>query len=85
MVLQPGADRERNQQTYTPSSETSPTPSSWSSGWRGEGRAAGFIGSHVTAELLRRGRAVRSYERTHAAMEGVDCVIHLAALAAVLR
>ena len=68
---------------------------------------AGFIGSHVTAELLRRGHAVRvidnfstgsrenlvavggeveliegdirSYERTHAAMEGVDCVIHLAA------
>ena len=72
---------------------------------------AGFIGSHVTAELLRRGHAVRvldsfstgkrenlaavggevelvegdirSYERTHAATKGVDCVIHLAALPSV--
>jgi len=74
---------------------------------------AGFIGSHVTAELLRRGYAVRvidnfstgsrdnlagvggnvalvegdirSYERTHAAADGVDCVIHLAALPSVPR
>ena len=74
---------------------------------------AGFIGSNVTAELLRRGRAVRvldsfstgsranlaaigadvelvegdirSYERTHAATQGVDCVIHLAALPSVPR
>ncbi len=74
---------------------------------------AGFIASHVTAELLRRGRAVRvldnfstgkrenlaavggevelvegdvrSYERTHAATQGVDCVIHLAALPSVPR
>ena len=74
---------------------------------------AGFIGSHVTAELLRRGHAVRvldnfstgsrenlaavggdvelvegdirSYERTHAATKGVDCVVHLAALPSVPR
>jgi nucleoside-diphosphate-sugar epimerase len=74
---------------------------------------AGFIGSHVTAELLRRGQTVRvldnfstgsrenlaavggdvelvegdirSYERTHAATRGVDCVIHLAALPSVPR
>ena len=74
---------------------------------------AGFIGSHVTAELLRRGHAVRvldnfstgkrenlaaiggevelvegdirSYERTHAATQGVDCVVHLAALPSVPR
>jgi UDP-glucose 4-epimerase len=74
---------------------------------------AGFIGSHVTAELLRRGNAVRvidnfstgsrenlaavggdveliegdirSYERTHAATKGVECVIHLAALPSVPR
>jgi UDP-glucose 4-epimerase len=74
---------------------------------------AGFIGSHVTAELLRRGHSVRlidnfstgsrenlaavggeveliegdirSYERTHAATKGVDCVIHLAALPSVPR
>ena len=74
---------------------------------------AGFIGSQVTAELLRRGRAVRvlgdfstgsrenlaavggevelvegdvrSYERTQAATQGVDCVIHLAALPSVPR
>ena len=74
---------------------------------------AGFIGSHVTAELLRRGHAVRvlgnsstcsradlaavggdvelvegdvrSYERTHAATQGVGCVIHLAALPSVPR
>jgi|GEM_PF-1692259 len=73
----------------------------------------GFIGSHVTAELPRRGRAVRvldnfstgsrenlaavggdvelvegdvrSYERTHAATQGIDCVIHLAALPSVPR
>ena len=64
---------------------------------------AGFIGSHVTAELLRRGHAVRvggsfstgkrenlaavggdvrlvegdvrSYERTRAATQGVDCAV----------
>jgi len=74
---------------------------------------AGFIGSQVTAELLRRGRAVRvldnystgkrenlaavggevelvegdirSYERTRAATQGVDCVIHLAALPSAAR
>jgi UDP-glucose 4-epimerase len=74
---------------------------------------AGFIGSHVTAELLRRGHSVRvidnfstgsrenlaavggeveliegdirSYERTHAATKGVECVIHLAALPSVPR
>ena len=74
---------------------------------------AGFIGSHVTAELLRRGHRVRvldnfstgsrsnldavggdvelvegdvrSYERTHAATAGIDCVIHLAALPSVPR
>ena len=74
---------------------------------------AGFIGSHVTAELLRRGHTVRvldnfstgrrenlaavggdvelvegdirSYERTHAATQGVDRVIHLAALPSVPR
>jgi UDP-glucose 4-epimerase len=74
---------------------------------------AGFIGSHVAAELLRRGQSVRvidnfstgsranlaaigddveliegdirSYERTHAATRGVDCVIHLAALPSVPR
>ena len=74
---------------------------------------AGFIGSHATAELLRRSHAVRvldnfstgkrenlaavggevelvegdirSYERTHAATQGVDCVIHLAALPSVPR
>jgi UDP-glucose 4-epimerase len=68
---------------------------------------AGFIASHVTAELLLRGHRVRvidnfstggrenlgavggeveliegdirSSGRTHAATEGVDCVIHLAA------
>ena len=74
---------------------------------------AGFIGSHVTAELLRRGHSVRvidnfstgsrenlaavggeveliegdirSYERTHAATKGIDCVIHMAALPSVPR
>ena len=74
---------------------------------------AGFIGSHVTADLLRRGHAVRvldnfstgkrenlavvggdveliegdvrSYERTHAATKGIDCVIHLAALPSTPR
>jgi nucleoside-diphosphate-sugar epimerase len=74
---------------------------------------AGFIGSHVAAELLRRGHAVRvldnfstgkrenlaavgddveliegdirSYERTHAATRGIECVIHLAALPSVPR
>jgi len=28
---------------------------------------------------------VRSYERTHAATQGIDCVIHLAALPSVPR
>ena len=46
---------------------------------------AGFIGSQVTAELLRRGHAVRSDARTHAATQGVDCVIHLAALPSLPR
>ena len=74
---------------------------------------AGFIGSHVTAELLRRGHVVRvlnnsstgkrenlaavgcdveliegdvrSYERTQAATQSVDCVIHVAALPSVPR
>ena len=74
---------------------------------------AGFIGSHVAGELLRRGQAVRvldnfstgsrenlaavggeveliegdirSYERTHAATKGVECMIHLAALPSVPR
>ena len=46
---------------------------------------AGFIGAHVMAELPRRGHAVRSHERTHAAPQGVDCVIHLAALPSAPR
>jgi len=75
--------------------------------------AAGCISSQVTAELLRRGRAVRVLnnsstgsranlaaiggevelvegdvridERTRSAVQGVDCVIHLAALPSVPR
>ena len=74
---------------------------------------AGFIGSHVAVELLRRGHAVRildnfstgrrdnltavdgdievfegdmrSYERAHNAIKGVDVVVHLAALPSVPR
>ena len=74
---------------------------------------AGFIGSHIVEELLRRGKSVRvidnfstghrenlsktnddvhlvegdlrSYERAHNAVAGVDYVIHLAALPSVPR
>ena len=74
---------------------------------------AGFIGSHIVDELLRRGKSVRvidnfstghrenlsetigdvhlvegdlrSYERAHNAVAGVDYVIHLAALPSVPR